>query len=319
MFIADLFEAKTLKILVIMPGGFHPWTPGHMSLYTSALRAFPGADVYVASTNDTSERPIPFAVKQELASIAGVPADHFIQVKSPFSAKEIVDHYDANTTALIFVRSEKDRNQAPQPAKVDPATGELPLIKKGPRKGQPVSNYLQLFTNIKNLLPLTQHAYMAYLPTVEFAGGVTSASEIRAAWAKATPAGRAKIAQTLYPKNPQRALQLLSSVLDETVHEEASGVIASKRQARDPRYSMSLTQDVRPGAINKNLRAFNLAENDPVTDTTVYLIKKYRDDIDYYQELIADDSIDSAAKPHYQKKIAQLKSRIQQLWQGKHQ
>jgi len=279
MFIADLFEATTLKTLVIMPGGFHPWTPGHMSLYTSALRAFPGADVYVASTNDTSERPIPFAVKQELATIAGVPADHFVQVKSPFTAKEIVDHYDPTATALIFVRSEKDRNQAPQPAKVDPATGKLPLVTRGPRKGQPVSNYLQSFTNIKNLLPLAQHAYMAYLPTVEFAGGVTSASEIRAAWAKATPAGRAKIAQTLYPKNPQRALKLLSSVLDETVQQ-------------------------------------GVAESNPTVDATVYLIKKYRDDIDHYQDLIADSNIDSAAKPHYQKKIAELKSKIQQLWQG---
>jgi hypothetical protein len=42
------------------------------------------------------------------------------------------------------------------------------------------------------------------------------------------------------------------------VKEEASGVIATKAQARDPRYSMSLTQDVRPGAVEKNLRAFNL-------------------------------------------------------------
>lgn len=39
-----------------------------------------------------------------------------------------------------------------------------------------------------------------------------------------------------------------------------SGVIASKKQAKDPRYSMSLTKDVRPGQIQKNLKAFSLAE-----------------------------------------------------------
>ena len=39
-----------------------------------------------------------------------------------------------------------------------------------------------------------------------------------------------------------------------------SGVIATKKQAKDPRYSMSLTKDVRPGQIAKNLKAFNLAE-----------------------------------------------------------
>jgi hypothetical protein len=43
-----------------------------------------------------------------------------------------------------------------------------------------------------------------------------------------------------------------------------TGVIASKSQARDPRYSMSLTKDVRPGQIEKNLKAFDLAEsNEP--------------------------------------------------------
>jgi len=43
-------------------------------------------------------------------------------------------------------------------------------------------------------------------------------------------------------------------------NEGASGVIATKKQALDPRYSMSLTKDVRPGQIEKNLRAFKLAE-----------------------------------------------------------
>jgi pyrimidine deaminase RibD-like protein len=43
--------------------------------------------------------------------------------------------------------------------------------------------------------------------------------------------------------------------------EDASGVIATKKQAKDPRYSMSLTRDVRPGQIEKNLKAFDLAEN----------------------------------------------------------
>lgn len=44
------------------------------------------------------------------------------------------------------------------------------------------------------------------------------------------------------------------------VHEDAAGVgvIASKKQARDPRYSMSLTKDVRPGATERNLKKLRL-------------------------------------------------------------
>jgi hypothetical protein len=47
------------------------------------------------------------------------------------------------------------------------------------------------------------------------------------------------------------------------IGEEAAGVgvVAGKKQAKDPRYSMSLTKDVRPGQVNKSLRAFRLAEN----------------------------------------------------------
>jgi hypothetical protein len=49
-------------------------------------------------------------------------------------------------------------------------------------------------------------------------------------------------------------------VVDQSTTEDAAGVgvIASKKQAKDPRYSMSLTKDVRPGQVEKNLKAFNL-------------------------------------------------------------
>ena len=56
MLIFELFEAQSLKTVVILPGGFHPFHPGHLSLYQSAQKAFPGADIYYAATNDKSER-----------------------------------------------------------------------------------------------------------------------------------------------------------------------------------------------------------------------------------------------------------------------
>jgi len=44
--------------------------------------------------------------------------------------------------------------------------------------------------------------------------------------------------------------------------EDASGVVANKRQARDPRYSMSLSPDVRPGEITRQLKKYNLVEGE---------------------------------------------------------
>ena len=97
-----------------MPGGFHPFHPGHLALYQSARRAFPGAEVFVAATNDTSQRPFPFPVKEKLAQLAGVEPDHFVQVKSPFRAEEITSQFDPEQDRLIFVRSEKDADKPPQ-------------------------------------------------------------------------------------------------------------------------------------------------------------------------------------------------------------
>lgn len=188
-----------MKTVVIMPGGFHPFHAGHLALYNQAVEAFPGADVYVAATDDTSKRPFPFAVKEKLARLAGVPAGRFVKVKSPFSADEITSKYDPDNTVVIFVRSEKDRVANPQPGGVK---------KDGtPSKLQPLSD---------NPAPLSQHTYMAYLPTVEFGPGMTSATQIRDAWPTLNPKRKTALVMSLYPrtqKNPELA-QTVVGMLD---------------------------------------------------------------------------------------------------------
>ena len=82
-----------MSTVVIMPGGFHPFHAGHTALYNSAREAFPDAEVYVAASNDTKNRPFPFAIKEKLAKVAGVQPGHFVQVKSPFQPKEITQNY----------------------------------------------------------------------------------------------------------------------------------------------------------------------------------------------------------------------------------
>ena len=179
-----------------MPGGFHPFHAGHQSLYNSALKAFPGADVYVAATNDTKTRPFPFAIKEKLAKLAGVADKHFVQVKSPFQAKEITQHYNPDEDVLVFVRSEKDKTEQPKPG--------------GTKKdGSPA--YFQPWTG-KNLQPFSKHAYIAYLPTVEFGPGITSATEIRNAWPKLDDRRKTAMVMSLYPvtqKNPKLAANVV--------------------------------------------------------------------------------------------------------------
>ena len=179
-----------MTTIVIMPGGFHPFHAGHYALYQSAQRAFPDADVYVAATNDTSARPFPFPVKEKLAKLAGVEAGHFVQVKSPFRAEEITAKFDPARDTLIFVRSEKDSTKPPQPGGV---------------KKDGSASYLQPLLGAKKLEPFAKHAYMAYLPTVEFGPGMTSATEIRTAWPQLNEKRKTALVMSLYPRTQGNA------------------------------------------------------------------------------------------------------------------
>ncbi len=214
-----------------MPGGFHPFHAGHYALYKSALEAFPGADVYVAATNDTKTRPFPFAIKEKLAKLAGVAPGRFVQVKSPFKAEEITSQYDPDSDVLIFVRSEKDRNEQPKP---------------GGTKKDGTPSYFQPYTG-KNLQPFSKHAYMAYLPTVEFGPGIKSATEIRNAWPSLNDKQKSAMVMSLYPatqKNPKltaNVIKLLDTGMgNETVDEaanpaqQAAIAISMKKQGKKP-------------------------------------------------------------------------------------
>jgi hypothetical protein len=178
-----------------------------MSLYNSAQRTFPDAEVYVAATNDTSSRPFPFAVKEKLARLAGVEAGHFVQVKSPFRAEEITSKFDPSKDVLIFVRSEKDANTPPQAGGVK-------------KDGSP--SYLQPLLDARRLEPFSKHAYMAYLPTVEFGPGMTSATQIRGAWPGLDERRKTALVMSLYPKtqtNPKLA-QTVVKLLDTAISSE---------------------------------------------------------------------------------------------------
>ena len=192
-----------LKKLVIIPGGFHPFHAGHKALYDAAVAQFPKADVFIAATDDKSNRPFPFKLKKQLAGIAGIPAHRFVQVKSPFQPKEITGLYDPEDTQLIFVRSDKDSGVSPMPGgfKKDGSASYLQPLKRGAPE------------NMK------QHGFMTYLPTVQFGPGMTSATEIRAKWAGMSDEEKADLVNNLYPMSSapvaSKAIEIFNNVLAE--------------------------------------------------------------------------------------------------------
>lgn len=224
-----------MKKLVIVPGGFHPWHGGHTALYNAARAAFPSAEVFVASTDDTAERPFPFRVKKILAQAAGVPGNRFIQVKSPFRAQEITQMYDPKETQLIFVRSEKDRDEMPQPGGVK-KNGELAYLQPYKRNG---------------LEPMSNHGYMAYLPVAQFGGGMTSATEIRAKWPTLRDEQKIKLIKELYPNTTNneaaavKLVEILDSVLGSGIEEDLTqSVVPMDQQNLVANLSKELSQFV---------------------------------------------------------------------------
>tara|TARA_B100001057_G_scaffold490450_1_gene578772 strand:+ start:14016 stop:15362 length:1347 start_codon:yes stop_codon:yes gene_type:complete len=195
-----------LKKLVIIPGGFHPFHAGHKALYDAAVAQFPKADVFIAATDDKSNRPFPFKLKKTLAGIAGIPAHRFVQVKSPFQPKEITGLYNPDETQLIFVRSDKDSGVTPLP---------------GGFKKDGSASYLQPLKRQKPE-PMTQHGFMTYLPTVQFGPGMTSATEIRGKWPGMSPEEKEDLIVNLYPMNSKpmisKAVEIFNNVLAEEKH-----------------------------------------------------------------------------------------------------
>ena len=197
--------------IVIMPGGFHPFHAGHAALYNSIKNKYgASSDIYVAASDSQKQRPFPFKIKEKLAQISGVPTGEFVQVKSPFIPKEITDNYDPNKDSIVFVRSEKDRNEHPKPGgtKKDGTPGYFQAL---PKSGSKVGSFKDV-------------GYMDYLPTEEFAG-ITSATEIRNNWPKLDTEGKGQFVEQIYPniagndKLINNVIKLLDSALTDEITE----------------------------------------------------------------------------------------------------
>jgi hypothetical protein len=140
--------------------------------------------------------------------------------------------------------------------------------------------------------------------------------------------GYYKLLAYRYKKNPgslsakekQELHDFVNSL--KTVKEEAAGVgvvAKNKKQARDPRYSTSMTVDVGPGTPGKNLRAFNLAEEDIVWaqnrlsesefENMILAHIKYIDqDIDAIKERIATEKLPSDYVQKLKQQITDLEA-----------
>ena len=107
-------EDDGFDTVVVYPGRFQPFHSGHRAVYEHLVGKFGRDKVFIATSDKTEEPRSPFGFEQKreiITSLSGVPKDHLVQVKSPYSPEEITGQFDPDTTALVVALSEKDKGR----------------------------------------------------------------------------------------------------------------------------------------------------------------------------------------------------------------
>jgi hypothetical protein len=200
-----------MAVVVVYGGGFQPFHAGHLSSYLEAKQEFPYANFYVAASNDTKTRPIPFNDKKFLAQQAGV-TDKFTEVKLPIRPTEILDRYNPNKDVFILVRSERD---------------PVAYTKKDGTPG-----YYQPYVDIDDCEPMGQHGYVFVTHKKDFklnGHDVYSGTQVRDMYANADDKGRQQIIQQLYPQSNQQ--DTIKQMLDKYLSSTTEPIVAPAKSA----------------------------------------------------------------------------------------
>lgn len=183
-----------MQFLIIYPGRFHPFHLGHKASYDYLANKYGQENVYIATSDVQAPvtSPFSFSDKTQMMTKLGIPSSRVVRVKNPYQAQEITDSLSPEqkeNTALIFAVSEKDMLE-----------GSARFRFGTKKNGEPT--YLQpMPESLKQLKPMSKHAYVAVTPTVDFkvqGQPAQSASQIRQMYVKANDAQRDKIIADLY-------------------------------------------------------------------------------------------------------------------------
>lgn len=259
MFVADLFESYVAEagpqLVVLYPGRFQPFHLGHAEVFRTLQSRFGRDNVFIATSNkiELPKSPFNFSDKTVFMNAAGVPSDRIIEVTNPYKLPE--PQFNPANTIFIAVVGSPDRDRLkPDSVKKD---------------GNP--SYFKTFESIDKCTTADKHGYVIVADerhkVIDINGqqvDVSHGTPARAAWnaVRDNPKSRSEYLLQMYGRDDAELGRILDKI-PQTVNEEAAGVgvVANKKQARDPRYSMSITKDVRPGEVGRQLKKMHLADS----------------------------------------------------------
>jgi len=259
MYVADLFEnyiaEDSLRLVVLYPGRFQPFHLGHRDVFRALQSKFGRDNVYIATSNKVEQpkSPFNFSDKTVFMNAAGIPSDRIIEVTNPYKLPE--PQFNPANTIFIAAVGAPDRDRLrPDSVKKD---------------GNP--GYFKTFESLDKCTTADKHGYVIIADerekVITINGqpvDVSHGTPARAAWnaVRDNPKSRTEYLLQMYGRDDAELGRVLDKI-PQAVNEEAGGVgvIANKKQAQDPRYSMSLTQDVRPGEVGRQLKKMHLADS----------------------------------------------------------
>lgn len=259
MFVTDLFETYVAEagpqLVVLYPGRFQPFHLGHADVFRSLQAKFGRDNVYIATSNkvELPKSPFNFSEKTVFMNAAGVPSDRIIEVTNPYKLPE-PQFNPANTIFIAAVGAPDRERLRPDSLKKDGSPG-----------------YFKTFESLDKCVTADKHGYVIIADErqkiITINGkpvDVSHGTPSRAAWnaVRENSKTRAEYLLQMFGRNDPELGRLLDKI-PETVNEEAAGVgvVANKKQVSDPRYSMSLTKDIRPGEVGRQLKKMHLADS----------------------------------------------------------
>lgn len=289
MYAHELFGAGQPNIVVTYPGRFQPFHKGHAGVFKRLVKEFGRDNVYILTSNDSSDlkSPFNFSDKYQLITAAGIPGDRIIETNKMYSLPEGID-----PTRTIFVAAvgapDANRLRPDTFLKRDRKDAEGNIIKPAGSPG-----YYKTWGSAEKPLTADQHGYVMVVPEIKArvtlngqTFDVSHGTEVRKVWnlVRNNEKARNEFLKDLYGKATPELVHIFNKIQDAAnedvsldsststspihggqVYEEAAGVgviAKNKKMAKDPRYSTSMTVDVHPDTPQKNLKAFRLAEVD---------------------------------------------------------
>ena len=170
-----------MKKVVIYPGRFQPMLPHHAEVYNKLKAQFPGAEVYVATSNKVEGSKSPFSFeekKQIITQMHGIPDENIILAANPYLIDSYMKEFDQKNTMVIFAVGGKDEDRFPM-KNIDDSTGLNMSL-----RGETRPTYYQMINTLEQhpALPMSDRGYIYLAPTVAGGGEVASASAFRKAF-----------------------------------------------------------------------------------------------------------------------------------------